>query len=95
VSSATLALGIGGLAAIFSAFDTILIRPPPYADADRLVMIWDDMSINDVTAKHNSTRGMDRVAASQYGISPISRPISQATRHSPATASPNSCRRGK
>jgi hypothetical protein len=55
VSSATLALGIGGLAAIFSAFDTILIRPPPYADADRLVMIWDDMSINDVTAKHNST----------------------------------------
>src|SRR5262245_14393795 len=43
VSIATLALGIGGIAAMFSAFDTILIRPLPYKDADRLVMIWDDM----------------------------------------------------
>jgi predicted permease len=41
---ATLALGIGGVTAMFSAFDTILIRPLPYADADRLVMVWDDMS---------------------------------------------------
>src|SRR5262249_8699499 len=48
---ATLALGIGGIAAMFSAFDTILIRPLPYADADRLVMIWDDMSNRDVSTK--------------------------------------------
>ena len=33
----------------------MLIRPLPYADTDRLVMIWDDMSKNDVTSKHNST----------------------------------------
>jgi putative ABC transport system permease protein len=52
---ATLALGIGGIAAMFSAFDAVLIRPLPYASADRLVMIWDDMSKNDVTTKHNST----------------------------------------
>jgi putative ABC transport system permease protein len=44
VAIATLALGIGGITAMFSAFDTILIRPLPYADADRLVMIWDDMT---------------------------------------------------
>jgi putative ABC transport system permease protein len=44
VAIATLALGIGGITAMFSAFDTILLRPLPYADADRLVMIWDDMS---------------------------------------------------
>jgi putative ABC transport system permease protein len=43
VAIATLALGIGGITAMFSAFDAILIRPLPYADADRLVMIWDDM----------------------------------------------------
>src|SRR4051794_7666192 len=41
VAIATLALGIGGLTAVFSAFDAVLIRPLPYAAADRLVMIWD------------------------------------------------------
>ena len=51
VAIATLSLGIGGIAAMFSAFDTILIRPLPYADADRLVMIWDNMSNSDVTTK--------------------------------------------
>jgi putative ABC transport system permease protein len=44
VAISTLALGIGGVTAMFSAFDTILIRPLPYADAGRLVMIWDDLS---------------------------------------------------
>jgi putative ABC transport system permease protein len=55
VAIATLALGIGGIAAMFSVVYTVLIRPLPYVDADRLVMIWDDMSKNDVTSKHNST----------------------------------------
>jgi predicted permease len=40
---ATLALGIGGITAMFSVFDAVLIRPLPYADADRLVMLWLDM----------------------------------------------------
>ena len=44
VAIATLALGIGGITAMFSAFDAILIRPLPYAGADRLVMVWDDLS---------------------------------------------------
>jgi predicted permease len=44
IAIATLALGIGGMTAMFSAFDTILIRPLPYADADRLVMVWDDLN---------------------------------------------------
>ena len=42
VSILTLALGIGGVTAIFSAFYAVLIRPLPYADADRLVVIWDE-----------------------------------------------------
>jgi predicted permease len=44
IAIATLALGIGGITAMFSAFDAILIRPLPYADAARLVMVWDDLS---------------------------------------------------
>ena len=50
-----LALGIGGIAAIFSVFDAVLIRPLPYADADRLVMIWDSMAKTDVLSRHNPT----------------------------------------
>src|SRR6185503_3103873 len=47
--------GIGVNTAMFSAFDAILIRPLPYTNADRLVMIWDEMGKTDVTSRHNST----------------------------------------
>jgi predicted permease len=54
VAVVTLALGIGANTAMFSAVDAVLIRPLPYTDADRLVMIWDEMS-NIGFPKHNST----------------------------------------
>jgi len=40
---------------MFSAFDAVLVRPLPYADADRLVMIWENMGKADVTSKHQPT----------------------------------------
>jgi predicted permease len=52
IAIATLALGIGGITAMFSAVDAVLIRPLRYADADRLVMIWDDLSKSGDLSKH-------------------------------------------
>ncbi len=39
----TLALGIGGNAAIFSVVDQLLLRPLPYPDGDRLVTVYESL----------------------------------------------------
>ena len=42
VAIATIALGIGATAAIFSVVDALILQPLPFPDANRIVMVWMD-----------------------------------------------------
>jgi hypothetical protein len=51
---ATLTLGVGMTAAIFSVVDRVLLRPMPYPDVDRLVMVWETDRASDTTREPGS-----------------------------------------
>lgn len=53
IAVATLALGIGVNAVMFSAFNAVMLKPLPYREPGRIVMVWDTFQ---------------RVGASKFGV---------------------------
>ena len=43
ISVITIALGIGPNSAIFSIINAVLLRPLPYRDPGRIVMLWESI----------------------------------------------------
>ena len=64
-----LALGAGANAAVFSVVRGVLLRPLPYHQPDRLVMVWPDtfVSNEDITFWRERTRAFESIASISPG----------------------------
>ncbi|HEY9467464.1 MAG TPA: ABC transporter permease, partial [Vicinamibacterales bacterium] len=76
VAAITLALGIGANSAMFALADATLLRPLPYPQPDRLVMVWTrhpsvprgGVSPTDLRDWDEQSRTFEALAAVQFGV---------------------------
>ncbi len=67
----TLGLGIGANASLFSVLQSVLLRPLPYRDADRLVMIWEshaEKGLTEATASYPNLQDWQRSSKSLEAV---------------------------
>jgi putative ABC transport system permease protein len=71
----TLALGIGGVSAIASLVDAVLLRPLPFREPSRLALIWESKQGNDhnVVGPYNFIRWRERSQSWEGGLAAFQR----------------------
>ena len=63
-----LALGIGANTAVFSLLDAVLLRPLPYKNADRLVVVWQRIPPDKIGMVFNTYRQFDEWSRSSHSF---------------------------
>src|ERR1043166_3060895 len=87
VAVLALALGIGANTAIFSVVNTVLLKPLPFKDPDRLVMVWEDntklgfpkdtpapANFIDWRDQNQTFEGMAAIASATFNLTGIGEP---------------------
>src|SRR5438270_9545557 len=67
----SLAIGIGATTAIFSITSALLLRPLPYRDADRLVILWNRSPGLDITQDWFSTAQYFDIKTSNHSFDDV------------------------
>jgi putative ABC transport system permease protein len=81
IAAVTLALGIGATTAVFSIVEAVLLRPLPYRDPGRLVVIWDhglrEKGLAKIFARYDdykdwrrTARSFENIAAATWAYNP-------------------------
>lgn len=70
-AAVTLALGLASTTVVFSVVEAVLLRPLPYADADRLLFVWQDLRARGVPHFGFSHGDFGDLAASSPSLSGV------------------------
>src|SRR5579862_6565382 len=67
----SLAIGIGANTSIFSVINALLLRPLPYRDADRLVILWNRSPGLNITQDWFSTAQYFDIKTAHHGFEDV------------------------